>query len=583
MKLWKKLTAAVLLTAACCTVMSLQGMSAAAFTEPETKMPDSVLSAVSADNVKSESIVSGGASANAAAGSITLSDDGVLTLHGELTKEQIWAYRENESVTSVVAAQGTVLPADCSSLFRNGFQEELYDERGREYYQTQYYWKNVTSVDLSHADKSKITKANGMFCALTCYLDDADIIHSSYRSINLGGIDFSSVPAVATYNIFHGCNQLTSLILPDGMTEIYHWTFSCCSSLTSITIPDGVKTIEGSAFCGCSGLTSITIPDGVKTIGGNAFYGCSGLTSITIPDSVTSIGYNAFEECENLAIYGTVGSFAEQYALRNDIPFIELGKNPIQTAAEVTLSRTSFPYTGRPIKVGSYLTVTAGGQKLKYGTDFTLEYKNNLNAGTASVIIKGMGEYDGKMTKTYQITTVEIDSVTLPQNEFYYSGGEVRVGMFIRVRAGNAKPKYPNDFYLVYNNNVECGTNTASVTVIGRGNCTGSVTVYYSIVPFPEEQETLLLTSCKRHIRANWAPVTGYGFQVQYVKGTADTQPDWNKSSYFRAYKSSFTLNPAWHDFKKGEVWYVRVRSYYYESGREIYGEWSEASSVIIE
>jgi hypothetical protein len=54
-----------------------------------------------------------------------------------------------------------------------------------------------------------------------------------------------------------------------------------------------------SAFNGCSSLTSVTIPDSVTEIGRYAFGGCS-LTSVTIPDSVTTIGYNAFYDCSSL-------------------------------------------------------------------------------------------------------------------------------------------------------------------------------------------------------------------------------------------------------------------------------------------
>ncbi|MBR2333397.1 MAG: leucine-rich repeat domain-containing protein, partial [Rikenellaceae bacterium] len=60
--------------------------------------------------------------------------------------------------------------------------------------------------------------------------------------------------------------------------------------------------IRQEAFSGCKGLTSITIPDGVTEIGELAFSGCTGLTSITIPDSVTSIGENAFKGCTALKV-----------------------------------------------------------------------------------------------------------------------------------------------------------------------------------------------------------------------------------------------------------------------------------------
>lgn len=59
------------------------------------------------------------------------------------------------------------------------------------------------------------------------------------------------------------------------------------TSLTSITIPDEVTDIENYVFRGCDNITSITIPDSVFGIGDGVFASCSSLTSITIPDNVT--------------------------------------------------------------------------------------------------------------------------------------------------------------------------------------------------------------------------------------------------------------------------------------------------------
>ncbi len=47
-------------------------------------------------------------------------------------------------------------------------------------------------------------------------------------------------------------------------------------------------------------ITSVVIEDGVTGIGNYAFYNCSDLVSVTIADSVASIGYNAFERCTSL-------------------------------------------------------------------------------------------------------------------------------------------------------------------------------------------------------------------------------------------------------------------------------------------
>ena len=99
---------------------------------------------------------------------------------------------------------------------------------------------------------------------------------------------------------FEGCNNLTSITIPDSVTNIGGAAFSGCSSLVSITIPNSVTNIGGAAFSGCSSLVSITIPNSVTNIGDAAFFGCSSLVSITIPDSVTSIGSEVFSGCNNL-------------------------------------------------------------------------------------------------------------------------------------------------------------------------------------------------------------------------------------------------------------------------------------------
>ena len=99
---------------------------------------------------------------------------------------------------------------------------------------------------------------------------------------------------------FFDCGSLTSVIIPDGVTNIGDGTFCWCDNLTSVTIPDGVTTIGDSAFYFCVSLTGITIPDGVTTIGDEAFAFCKNLTGVTIPGSVTDIGNGAFIVCDRL-------------------------------------------------------------------------------------------------------------------------------------------------------------------------------------------------------------------------------------------------------------------------------------------
>ena len=90
--------------------------------------------------------------------------------------------------------------------------------------------------------------------------------------------------------------------------------FSGYPSMTSIIIPDSVTEIGARAFANCHKLTDITIPNSVTSIGAGAFQLCFDLTSITIPKSVTSIGEKAFEGCKsltNITFQGTIAQWNE--------------------------------------------------------------------------------------------------------------------------------------------------------------------------------------------------------------------------------------------------------------------------------
>jgi hypothetical protein len=159
--------------------------------------------------------------------------------------------------------------------------------------------------------------------------------------------DIAGMPVVGIQEGAFSYRTLTSLIIPDSVTNIGGFLFEGCSQLTSINvdtkntvyssqngvlynkdntilicyptgvsgdinIPDGVTSIGSYAFAYCSKLTSVTIPDGVTTIGTSAFAYCSELTNVTIPDGVTSIGTGAFfvTALTSLTIPGSVTSLS---------------------------------------------------------------------------------------------------------------------------------------------------------------------------------------------------------------------------------------------------------------------------------
>ena len=84
------------------------------------------------------------------------------------------------------------------------------------------------------------------------------------------------------------------------VTRIGKEAFYNCNELTSIVILEGIARIGFGAFYYCRNLSSVTLPESVSIIDRYAFYDCSSLKSITIPKDVTYIGYCAFGGCYNL-------------------------------------------------------------------------------------------------------------------------------------------------------------------------------------------------------------------------------------------------------------------------------------------
>ena len=179
--------------------------------------------------------------------------------------------------------------------------------------------------------------------------------------------------------LIQGCN---STVIPDGVTAIAQYAFSRCEGLTGITIPNSVTSIGQGAFAECSGLTSITIPNNVTSIGKYAFGECSNLTSITIPNSVTSIEENVFKDCENVVIYCYANSYAQQYAVDNNISY-QLLKTPscthahteIRNAKSATVTETG--YTGDTYCKDCGKLISSGTTIAKLTVTYTVKFDGN--------------------------------------------------------------------------------------------------------------------------------------------------------------------------------------------------------------
>ena len=150
---------------------------------------------------------------------------------------------------------------------------------------------------------------------------------------------------------------------------------------------------------------------------------------------------------------------------------------------KVTVNKASVLYTGQALRPAVTVKAKPGGKTvtLEEGKDYKAYYKNNVKAGTATVIVKGKGNYTGTLQKTFTIKPVKILKVTLDADRAAYTGEPVTPGVTVRTKTGGALKVLTEgkDYTVTYADNVEKGI--ASVTVKGIGNYTGTIVKYFTI------------------------------------------------------------------------------------------------------
>ena len=134
---------------------------------------------------------------------------------------------------------------------------------------------------------------------------------------------------------FNGCRALREVTVPTGVTEIEDFTFGVCASLREIHLPEGLTSIGASAFTGCAALTQIVLPDGVTALGARAFNNCQALAKVLVPASVESIAEDAFQSSTSVTLYGYADTAAETFAQANEIAFVVVAESKEALAGKI--------------------------------------------------------------------------------------------------------------------------------------------------------------------------------------------------------------------------------------------------------
>ena len=123
-------------------------------------------------------------------------------------------------------------------------------------------------------------------------------------------------------------------------------------------------------------------------------------------------------------------------------------------------------------------TVKVGDKTLTGGTDYTVGYSNNVNAGTATVTITGKGNYTGSVSRTFTISALSGSGATVTgiSNKTYDGSAHTQNPT---VKVNDKTLVSGTDYTISYSNNTNAGT--ATVTVTFKGNYIGSVSKTFTI------------------------------------------------------------------------------------------------------
>lgn len=185
----------------------------------------------------------------------------------------------------------------------------------------------------------------------------------------------------------------------------------------------------------------------------------------------------------------------------------QITENKISKAKAKGLSPVAYDPNKDMVQDMSKVTLTYGTKTLREDTDFTVSYINTAKGGTAKIMFKGKGIYNGTLTKTFKINKAGLsedmlDDVSKDIKETY-TGRAVKPE--VGLKHGSVTLVKGKDYTLSYGNNTKPSTDAkpAQITVKGKGNYTGSFKINFTIVSDSSNTKTNSMDS-----KAEPEPVT---------------------------------------------------------------------------
>ncbi len=135
---------------------------------------------------------------------------------------------------------------------------------------------------------------------------------------NLSNVDFPKSLAHVGVGAFDGTawlrRQTGEFVVVNDMLIAYNGSGSV------VSVPDGITSVSCGAFMSNDNIAAVYLPSSLVSIEEGAFSDCGSLTAIIVPDAVQLIDNYAFTGSD-VTLYGSKGSYAENFAERNGCAF----------------------------------------------------------------------------------------------------------------------------------------------------------------------------------------------------------------------------------------------------------------------
>lgn len=135
---------------------------------------------------------------------------------------------------------------------------------------------------------------DGTFCVTGYVGDEAEVVIPEDRVVTM------------VYDkVFRGHSEITSIRIPDTVTDLGEFVFDGCDRLRHLQLPSHLKTLWGYTFTR-SGIEEIVLPDGLRTLPPFAFKDCKNLRKVVCGAGMEKIYAWAFAGCDQLTKEGLV-------------------------------------------------------------------------------------------------------------------------------------------------------------------------------------------------------------------------------------------------------------------------------------